>query len=272
MSKISPQALVDPKANLADDVEVGPFCLIGPDVTIGAGTRLLSHVVVKGRTTIGQSNVIHSHAVIGGPPQDLKYRGEPTGVEIGNNNVFREAVTVNLGTVYGSKVFGGGVTRIGNDNLLMVNTHVGHDAQIGSGCILANNVMIAGHIVIGNKVNLNGGVGINAWVSIGDFAYIDGYSRVHHDVPPFVKTTDNKVRSLNDIGLRRGGFTDSDIEALEDAARNLFLSKEKKTFAAALREFDTMNGLNPHVKCMIEFLRRRDQGKHGRYLESLRPK
>lgn len=271
MSKISPHSLVDPKATLAEDVEIGPFCVIGPDVTIGAGTRLISHVVVSGRTTIGTGNVIHPNAVLGGPPQDLKYRGEPTGLQIGNNNVIRECATINLGTVYGSKVHGGGITRLGDGNLLMVNAHIGHDAQIGSGCILANNVMIAGHIVIGHRVTLNGGVGINAWVSVGDFAYIDGYSRVHHDIPPFMKATDNRVRAVNKVGLQRAGLSPDDIDAVEEAARRLFFGKVK-AMATALRDFDTMNGINPNVKQLVEFLRRRDAGKHGRYLEGLRGK
>lgn len=271
MPKISPLASVDSKACLAEDVEVGPFCLVGPDVKIGAGTRLLSHVVITGHTTIGEGNLFHPNCVIGGPPQDLKYKGEPTGLEIGNNNVIREAVTINTGTVYGSKVFGDGITRVGNNNLLMVNAHIGHDAQIGNRCILANNTMIAGHIVLGDNVILNGGVGVNAWVTIGDFAYIAGYSRVHHDVPPFVKVSDDEVRALNELGLRRAGFSEEDIAALDAAGRRLFFAREKP-FSAALREFDMLNGINPQVRKMIEFLRRRDQGRHGRYLESLRGK
>jgi UDP-N-acetylglucosamine acyltransferase len=272
MSKISPLACVDPKAVLGEDVEVGPFCVIGPDVKIGAGTRLISNIVVTGHTTIGQGNTIHPHATLGGPPQDLKYKGEPTGLEIGNNNTFRECVSINVGTVYGSKIHGGGITRVGDGNLFMVNVHIGHDVQVGSRCILANNVMIAGHIVMGNGVILNGGVGINAWVSVGDFAYIAGYARVHHDVPPFVKVSDdNKIRALNKLGLRRAGFSDADIEALDAAARHLFFAR-KGPISKALKDFDLMNGLNPHVKGMIEFLHRRDQGKHGRYLEGLRCK
>lgn len=271
MSKISPHSVIDPKARLADDVEIGPFCMIGPDVQIGAGTRLISHVVVSGHTTIGQRNLVHPHTVLGGPPQDLKYKGEPTGLEIGDDNVIRECVTINLGTIYGSKVHGGGITRLGNGNLLMVNTHLGHDVQVGNNCILANNVMLAGHIVIGNKVTLNGGVGINAWVWVDDFVYADGYSRIHHDVPPFVKVTDNTVRALNGIGLRRGGYTEEDIEALDEAVRKLFINREKP-FSTVLGEFDTMNGINPQVKKLVGFLRRRDSGKHGRYLESLRGK
>jgi UDP-N-acetylglucosamine acyltransferase len=267
MAKISPHACVDPKATLAEDVEVGPFCLIGPDVTIGAGTQLLSHVVVTGHTIVGKGNVIHPHAVIGGPPQDLKYRGAPTRLEIGDNNQFREAVTIHIGTEKG-----GGITKVGSNNLLMVNTHIGHDVHMGSRCVLANNVMLAGHVVMGDNIAMMGGVGVHHFVSIGDFAYIGGYARIHHDVPPFVKiANDDEVRGLNIVGLRRAGFTESDVDALEAATRRLFYER-RGSFAAAMAEFDLMNGLNPHVKKMLEFLRRRDQGKHGRYLESRRAK
>lgn len=270
MPKISQLSCVDPQAQLAADVEVGPFCTVGPNVSIGAGSRLISHVVIAGHTKIGKENTFYPHSVVGTAPQDLKYKGDPTGLEIGNANVIREAVTINTGTMYGKKIHGGGVTRIGGQNLLMVNAHIGHDAQIGSRCVIANNVMIAGHIVIGDNVVLNGGVGINAWVSVGDFAYVAGYSKLHHDVPPFVRISDGEVRAVNSVGLKRAGLTETDIEALGDATRRLFSGREKP-FSAALKDFDTMNGINPYVKRMIEFLRRRDQGKHGRYLESLRP-
>jgi UDP-N-acetylglucosamine acyltransferase len=270
MAKISPMAVVDPKANLADDVEVGPFCIIGPEVSIGAGSRLIGHVVVIGKTRLGKGNVVHPNAVLGDVPQDLKYKGETTGLEIGDNNTIRESVTVHLGTAYGSKINGGGITRIGDGNLLMVNTHVGHDAQIGSRCVIANNVMIAGHVVIGNGVILNGAVGINAWVTLGDLAYVGGAARIHHDVPPFVKVSDqDKIRALNTVGLRRAGISEPDIEDLEGAVRALFLNREKP-FAAVMAEYGSMDDINPPLKQLIEFLRRRDLGKHGRYLESLR--
>lgn len=270
MPKIAANSLIDPKANIADDVEIGPFCVVGPDVTIGPGTKLLSHVVIAGRTKIGSGNVFHPFAVVGDYPQDLKYRGEPTGLEIGNNNQIREHATLHTGTVYGSKINGGGVTRLGDGNLLMVNSHIGHDCQVGSRNILANNVMLAGHVVMGNNCVLNGGVGVNAWVTIGDFAYVGGYASIHHDVPPFVKVSDSdKIRALNEVGLRRGGFTDDDIVALDDAARKFFISKSKP-LAVTMAEFDLSNGINSHVKTMIDFLRRRDSGKYGRYLESLR--
>src|SRR4051794_16544274 len=167
MSKISPLASIDPNARLADDVEVGPFCVIGPDVVIGAGCKLLSHVVIDGNTTIGPGNVIHPFAVIGGAPQDLKYQGGPMRLDIGAHNVIRESVTIHIGTETG-----GGITRVGDRNLFMINAHVGHDAHIGSKCIIANNVMLAGHVVVGDNVSMMGGVGIHHFVTVGEYAYL----------------------------------------------------------------------------------------------------
>jgi UDP-N-acetylglucosamine acyltransferase len=272
MPKISPLAAVDPRAQLADDVEVGPFCVVGPAVCIGSGTKLLSHVVITGRTTVGQANVFHPNSVIGGVPQDLKYRGEEARLEIGDRNVIREAVTIHIGTENGGNINGGGVTRIGNENLLMVNCHIGHDAQFGNRCVLANNVMIAGHVVCGDNVSMMGAAGVHHLVTLGDYAYVAASARVTHDVPPFVKVSDgDQIRGLNSVGLQRAGFKGPDIAALDDAARRLFFGREKeKSFSQILAEYDTMNGINPHVRQMIEFLRRRDLGKHGRYLESLR--
>ena len=267
MPKISPLASVDPKARLADDVEVGPFCVVGPDVVLSEGTRLLSNAVVIGHTTLGKGNIVHPGVVLGSVPQDLKFKGEPTKLVVGDNNHFREHATVHIGTEKG-----GGLTSIGSNNLFMVNCHIGHDDQIGSRCILANNVMLAGHVVMGNNVILNGAVGVNAFVTIGDFAYIAGQARIHHDVPPFVKVSDDdRIRALNITGLKRAGFAEADIEALDEAARMIFFSR-RMSFAQAVAQYDTMNGINAHVKSMIEFLRRRDAGRHGRYLESKRPK
>lgn len=267
MPKISPLAVVDPSATLADDVEVGPFCTVGPEVTLGPGNKLISHVVIAGQTTIGERNIFHPFCTIGGVPQDKKFRGESTRLVIGNRNTIRESVTIHLGTVGG-----GGVTRVGDGNLLMVNAHVGHDCQIGNNCILANNSMLAGHVSVGNSVVMSGGAACHHFVTIGDFAFVAGYSRVHHDVPPFVKVSDNdRIRALNSEGLKRAGFSAADIEEVEEAARRLFFSREKP-FATVLAEFDTLNGLHPHVRTLVDFLRRRNDGKHGRYLEGLRPK
>lgn len=167
---------------------------MGPHVVLGDGTRLVSHVALTGDTKIGAGNVIYPGTTIGMPPQDLKFKGERTGVEIGSNNHIRENVTINCGTAYGATINGGGITRLGDGNLLMVNTHLGHDCQVGSRCVFANNVMIAGHVVIGSGVIMNGGVGVNHFVSIGDMAFIAGYAQIHHDVPPYVKVSGmNKV-------------------------------------------------------------------------------
>jgi UDP-N-acetylglucosamine acyltransferase len=263
--KISPHAAVDPKAEIDADVEIGPFCVIGPDAKIGSGCRLVSSVTLIGHVTIGKDNVFHPQTVIGDAPQDKKYKGSPTRVEIGNGNVFRELVTIHRGSDKG-----GGVTRVGNNNMLMVNVHLGHDVQLGDNCILANNIMVAGHVVIGNNVNMMGGVGVHQFVSIGDYSFLGGYSRIHLDVPPFVKVDGaDQVRGVNSKGLRACGFSDEDIDSLDEACRELFYRKEKP-FAAALSSFHTQNGLNPHVKRMVEFLRRRDLGKNGRFLESRR--
>ncbi len=264
MPLISPHSCIDPKANIADDVEIGPFCCVGPDVVLGSGCKLLSHVVITGRTTIGKNNTFHPNSVVGGAPQDKKYRDDPTRLEIGDNNQIREGVTIHIGTSAGL-----GYTRIGSDNLLMANSHIGHDAQFGDDCILANNVMIAGHVVCGDHVNMMGGVGIHHFVTIGEYAYLGGAARIHHDVPPYVKVDGaDQVRGLNTVGLRRAGFSQLDIDELEEACRRLFY--RRKPLARAMEEFDTVNGINPHIKKLVEFLRRRGCGKHGRYLESFR--
>lgn len=264
--RVSPHAIIDPKADIASDVEIGPFCVIGPHVTIGAGCRLQNGVTVTGHTTLGRDNVLHPYCVFGGPPQDRKYKGQPTRLEIGNNNIFREHVTVHIGTEKG-----GGVTRVGNNNMLMVNSHLGHDVQMGSNCILANNCMIAGHVIIGDNVAMMGGVGVHHFARIGKFCFIGGYARIHHDAPPFCKLDGaDEMRGLNVKGLRGGGFADTDIDALEEAYNKLFSRKNETPFANVLESFDTQNGLNPHVKHMVEFLRERDTGRHGRFQQRLR--
>jgi len=264
--KISPHAVVDAGAEIAEDVEIGPFCVVGPEVKIATGCRLLNSVTVVGQTTIGRDNIFFPNSVFGTAPQDKKYKGAPTRLEIGNGNAFREAVTIHCGTEKG-----GGLTRIGDDNLFMVNSHVGHDAVLGSHCVLTNNTMVAGHVSIGSNVNIMGGVGINQFVTIGDYAFIGAFSRIHHDVPPFVKVDgDDEIRGLNKVGLSRAGFSPADIAELDKACRRLFL--KRRPLARTMAEFNTLNGLNPHVKAMVEFLRRRDEGRNGRSREFRKPK
>lgn len=267
MPKIHSLAAVDPGAILDDDVEIGPFCVVGPHVRIGTGTRLISHVSVTGDTTLGVGNVLFPSCVLGTAPQDKKYRGEPTRLVIGHRNQIREGATLHLGTTPG-----GGITRVGDNNLLMVNSHVGHDCQIGNNCILANSVLLAGHVVLGNNIIMSGAAACHHFVTVDDYAFVAGMARIHHDVPPFVKVSDDdKVRAINAEGLRRAGWTDADIELVEDAGRKLFFNREKP-FATVLSEFDTTDELHPAVKRMVDFLIRRNAGKHGRYLEGQRVK
>src|SRR5687767_7326978 len=266
--KISTQAVVDKNAEIADDVEIGPFCVIGPDVKIGPGCRLLNSVTILGDTTVGRDNVFFPNTVIGGAPQDKKYKGARTKLTIGNGNVFREAVTVHLGTEKG-----GGLTTVGDNNLLMVNAHIGHDVRLGSNCVLANNVMLAGHVLCADHVAMMGGAGVHHFVTIGEYAYIGAYSRIHHDVPPYCKVDGpDLVRGLNTVGLRRSGYSESDIKGLDFIYRRLFIGR-KKPFSVVMAEMESLNGeLSEHARYLLAFLRRRNTDRNGRYLESLRGK
>lgn len=264
MPTIHPLSFVSPEACIADDVEIGPFCHVGPEVKIGAGCKLISHVALLGNTTVGKGNIFFPHCAVGTAPQDKKYKGGTTSLEIGDNNHIREAVTIHLGTEAGGRV-----TRVGSNNLLMVNAHIAHDVQMGDNCIIGNNVMIAGHVHIGNFVAMMGGVGIHHFVTVGDFAYLAGYARIRRDVPPFVKIDGaDTVRGLNSVGLMRAGFNEEAIECLEDACRKLFYNKEKP-IAVTIEEVE-QNGAHAKVKELTAFLRRRNAGKNGRYLEAQR--
>lgn len=263
-------ACVDPRAHIADGVEIGPFCVVGPDVTIGPGTKLLNSVTITGHTKVGANNIIFPNAVLGAIPQDKKFVGETTYLEIGDNNQIRENVTIHTGTGKG-----GGLTRVGSGNLIMVGCHLGHDVFIGDNCVLANNVLLAGHVHLGNHVILSGAAGIHHFVTVGDYAYTSGMIKITHDVPPFVKVDDDdRIRAVNSLGLRRNGFRDEDINAIEDVVWKLFLDKDRKPMNTILKqirsgEFPALSA-NAHVMRVVEFLERRNQGKHGRYLESLR--
>jgi UDP-N-acetylglucosamine acyltransferase len=264
MPSISPLSEVSDKAVIADDVEIGPFCLVGPHVTLGPGNRLLSHVVLTGKTTVGKGNVFYSHSVIGSDPQDKKFRGGDTRLEIGDNNHIRENATIHTGTEVG-----GGVTRVGNNNLIMINVHVAHDVQIGNYCILANSVQLAGHVVIEDGVNMGGLVGVHHFVTIGKYSYIGGLTRVRRDVPPFVKIDEKeRPRVINEEGLLRARFSPEDIHALKVACRRLF--RRRHNMSVEMKAMARQAGLNVHVQHLLDFLHRRDLGLNGRYLETLR--
>jgi UDP-N-acetylglucosamine acyltransferase len=222
MATIHPTAVVDPAAELAEDVSIGPFAIVGPHVSVGAGTTIGPHAVLEGPTTIGRHNRIHAHAVIGGAPQDKKYRGEPTRLEIGDGNTFREFVTVNRGTVQDA-----GVTRIGSDNWVMAYVHVAHDCSVGDHVILANTTNLAGHVHIGDWVILGGYTGVHQFCKIGAHAMTGVGSVVLHDIPPFVMASGNtaSAHGLNAEGLRRRGFDAATLTVLRRAYRTLYRSE-----------------------------------------------
>jgi len=259
---IHPTAIVPPGAELGKDVTVGPYSILGPNVRIGDGTRIRAHVIVEGHTVIGRGNDLFSGAVLGGVPQDLKYRGEPTRLRIGDENVFRENVTVNVGTVQG-----GGETVIGSRNFLMANAHVAHDCRVGDRVILANNVMLAGHVRIEDAAILNGGAGLHHFTTVGRLAYVGGLSRITRDVPPFsiVEGHPSRVRGVNVIGLKRAGFPESSIQAIREAWKRLF--RGEGPMRESVRDVERAFASVPEVLELAEFLRRSEEGRLGRQQE-----
>ena len=215
---IHPTAIVHKKARIAENVAIGAYAVIGPEVRIGPDTEIGAHTLIEGETTIGARNRIFSHAVLGSIPQDLKYRGEKVRLEIGDDNIIREFTLINPGTEGG-----GGVTRIGNGNLLMGYVHVAHDVIIGDACILANAATLAGHVELGDHVVVGGMTPIHQFVRVGDYAMIAGASALSQDIPPYCLAEGNRavLRGLNLTGLRRKIDRES-IDALKRAYRRLF--------------------------------------------------
>lgn len=240
MVQIHRTALVDPQAELAADVQVGPYAVVGPQVRIGAGTSIGAHAVLSGRTSIGRDNRIFSHAAIGGIPQDKKYAGEDTELVIGDGNTIREFCTFNIGTAQG-----GGVTRVGSDNWVMAYAHVAHDCRIGDHCIVANAVTLAGHVEVGDWVVLGGLTGVHQFVRIGSHAMAGGGTILLQDLPPFVICNGNPAAAhgLNSEGLRRRGFAPEAIAALRRAYKVLY--REGLTAAAACEQIEAMAADEP---------------------------
>lgn len=246
---IHPTAIVHPAARLAGDVEIGPYSIIGEHVEIGSGTRIGPHVVVDGHTRIGSNNRVFSFASLGQAPQDKKYAGEPTRLEIGDNNTIRECCTLNVGTVHDV-----GVTRLGDDNWVMAYSHVAHDCQIGSNTILANSVQLAGHVLIGDFAILGGGTLVHQFCRIGAHAFTAGGSVVLRDVPPYIMAGGNSAQphGLNSEGLKRRGFTSATLEALRRAYKTLYRSG--LSFEQAREAIAREAGAAPEVQALAEFL------------------
>jgi len=250
---IHPSAIVDPAAKLGEGVNVGPFCVVGPDVTLGDGVRLVSHVAVDGRTSIGAETVIYPFASIGHRPQDLKFHGEPSELVIGARNQIREHVTMNPGTEGG-----GMITRVGDDGLFMMGSHVAHDCVVGDHVIMANNATLGGHVTLGDYVIIGGLSAVRQFVRIGSHAMIGGMSGVENDVIPFGLVMGDRARlaGLNLVGLERRGFKKDDIHALRAAYRMLF--GPEGTFAERVDGVGRDFGERALISDVLSFIRAKE--------------
>ncbi|MFZ2554971.1 acyl-ACP--UDP-N-acetylglucosamine O-acyltransferase [Psychrobacter sp. BF1] len=255
MSQIHPTALISPSATIDETAVIGPYCVIGDEVTIGAHTVLHRHVVVTKLTRIGQHNQIYQFASIGEDSQDLKYVGERTWLEIGDHNTIREACSLHRGTVQDN-----GLTKIGNHNLLMVNTHIAHDCMIGDNNIFANNVGLAGHVIIGNHTIVGGNSGIHQFCRVDDYSLIGGASLILKDVAAFTMVSGNpaSTHGLNVEGMRRKGWTQETINILRQAYVTIFRSG--LTTAQALEKLHEQLPQEPKIQLLIDSLANSKRG------------
>jgi len=252
---IHPTAIIHSTAELDEDVQVGPYCVVGQNVRIGAGSELVSHVVVGRDTLIGEGNRLFPFASVGLAPQDLKFRGEPTRVEIGDRNTIREYVTINRGTAGG-----GGVTRLVDDNFIMAYAHVAHDSRVGSRTIFANGASLAGHVEVQDDATVGAFSGVQQFCRVGAHGFIGGYSAVNKDVLPFSKTVGNRAHAYgaNTIGLQRKGIPEENIAAISRAFR-LLLSKKLNTSQALEQIRNEIPGV-PEVDYLVRFIEASERG------------
>jgi UDP-N-acetylglucosamine acyltransferase len=252
---IHPTAVVDASARLGQGVTVGPHCVIGPGVEVGEGCRLLSHVVLHEHTVLGPGCVVSPFASLGGAPQDLKYKGEPTRLVVGARNVIREGVTFSRGTPGG-----GGITEIGDDNLFMAQVHVAHDCKVGSRIVFANAATLAGHVEVGDRATVGAYSGIHQFCRVAREAFIGGYSVVVQDALPWVTTVGNRAAShgINLIGMKRAGYSKDTIEAVKRCYMTLFRSK--LLLDDALTKVEREWGAVPEVAYFLEFVRTSPRG------------
>jgi len=250
LQRIHPTAVVDKNARLARDVEIGPYCVIGANVELGEGVRLISHAVIDGHTSVGAQTIIYPFASLGMTPQHLSYKGEPTRLVIGSNNVIREHVTMHVGTAQGSME-----TRVGSHSFFMAGCHVAHDCVIEDHVILTNNVALGGHVHVGEYANIGGLSGVHQYVRIGKHAMIGGVTGVDKDVIPYALVMGNRARlnGLNIVGMRRRGFSREDIRSLRTAYGLLF--SQGGTMAERLNEVADLFGSNAGVMDIINFIR-----------------
>ena len=263
--KISPLAVVDSAAEIANDVEIGPFCMVGPKATIGRGTLLHNNVTILGDVTIGEDNIISPNAVLGGDPQDLSYRGSETKVVIGDRNVIRECVTINRASEKEE-----GYTRVGSDCFFMGNVHIAHDCVVGDKVIIGHGSMLGGHVHVDHHATLSGSVAVTHYGSIGCYAFVGGASRVLQDIAPYMLADGNpaRPRCINIVALKRNNFTQNVIDALNEAYRLMYRARVGLENA---REILSSKGvLIPDVQHLFEQIAISQSGRHGRGREQKR--
>ena len=244
-------AIISKSAEIDQSVEIGPFCVIGDKVKIASGTKIKSHVVIDGDTTIGKNNTIFPFASIGLIPQDLKYNGEDSQLIIGDNNTIREHVTIHLGTADG-----GGITKIGSHNLLMVGVHIAHDCLVGDHVILANNATMAGHVIIGNHVVVGGLSAVHQFVRIGDFAMIGGMSGVESDIIPYGLVMGERASlvGLNLVGMKRNDISRDEIHSLRNFYKLIFNNEDSLSFVERVNKISSKFSDKQTVKIVTDFI------------------
>jgi UDP-N-acetylglucosamine acyltransferase len=253
--EIHPTAIISPKAEIEEGTFVGPFCIIHDRVHIKRGSKLISNVIIEGNTEIGENCTIHPFTSIGLPPQDLKYKGEPTGVKIGNNNTIREYITLHRASVGGD-----GQTTLGDNNFLMAYVHIAHDCKIGNSVIMANVATLAGHVVVEDHAYIGGLVAVHQFTRIGAYTMVGGYSGVGQDIPPYMMASGTRAKlfGLNTIGLKRHGFSDSTINELKKAYKILF--REKRTLKDAIKKIQEDLPYTDEIKHLIDFIQKNKRG------------
>ena len=254
-TEIHTTAIVDKKAAIDEDVVIGPFSIIGSGATIRKGSKIMSNVIIEGKTEIGEECTVYPFTSIGLPPQDLKYRNEETGVKIGNRNIIREYTTIHRASVGGK-----GVTIIGESNFLMAYVHIAHDSNIGSHVIMANAATLAGHVTVEDHAVIGGLVAIHQFTRIGAYSMVGGFSGIGQDIPPYMIASGARAKlfGLNTIGLKRHGFSDATITELKKAYKILF--REKRTLKDAIKKVQAELPYTDEIKHLIEFIEKNKRG------------
>jgi UDP-N-acetylglucosamine acyltransferase len=250
---IHPTAIIDRKAEIHDEVDIGPYVVIEGPVKIGGGTRVMAHACIMGNTEVGVHNEIHPGAVLGDTPQDKAYKEQESYLRIGDRNVIREHVQIHRGTVAGS------ATIVGDDNFLMANSHVGHNCKIGDHNVLANGALLGGYVEMGSHVFISGNCVVHQFVRIGDYALMRGLSGTSRDVPPFaIVDWQHTVRGVNAVGLKRAGFDEQRIREIRRAFRVLF--RQGRNLSLAVKEIETVERASPDVLTLLDFIRSSKRG------------